>query len=77
MGFLSLIGWLTAFMSDASIALVEDGTLPGSSRSDMGNSGQHACILGWPEASEVLRKSGNMSLPITNPNTMEPCIEPG
>ena len=37
--FVSLMGWLTAFMSDASIDLVEDGTLLGPRRFDMGNSG--------------------------------------
>ena len=37
--FVSLMGCLTAFMSDASIDLVEDGTLLGPRRFDMGNSG--------------------------------------
>ena len=32
------MGWLTAFMSDASIALVEDGTLLRPRQFDMGNS---------------------------------------
>jgi len=28
-GFVSLIGWLTAFVSETTMALVEDGVLPG------------------------------------------------
>ena len=33
------ISWLTAVVSDNTMALVEDGTLLGPSRFDMGNSG--------------------------------------
>ena len=36
---MSLIGWLTAFVSDTTMALVEDGALLGSRQLDMGNSG--------------------------------------
>ena len=36
---MSLIGWLTAFVSDTTIALVEEGTLLGTRQLDMGNSG--------------------------------------
>ena len=39
---MSLIGWLTASVSDTTMALVEDGALLGSRQLDMGNSGlQH------------------------------------
>ena len=38
-GFVSLIGWLTASVSDTTMALVEDGALLGSRQLDMGNSG--------------------------------------
>ena len=37
--FVSLIGWLTAFVTDAVIALVEHGALPGSRQLDMANVG--------------------------------------
>ena len=43
-GFVSLIGWLTAFVSDTTIAVVEDGALLGSRQLDMGNSGLDATI---------------------------------
>ena len=33
------MGWLTAFMSNTKMALVEDGALLGPRRFDMGNSG--------------------------------------
>ena len=36
---MSLIGWLTAFVSDTTMALVEDGALPGPKQFDMGNVG--------------------------------------
>ena len=36
---MSLIGWLTAFVSDTTMALVEDGEVLGSRQLDMGNSG--------------------------------------
>ncbi len=36
---MSLIGWLTAFVTDTIIALVEHGALPGSRQLDMGNVG--------------------------------------
>ncbi len=38
-GFVSLIGWLTAFVSDTRMALVEDGEMLGSRQLDMGNVG--------------------------------------
>ena len=38
-GFVSLIEWLTAFVSDTTMALVEDGALLGSRQPDRGNSG--------------------------------------
>jgi hypothetical protein len=38
-GFVNLIGWLTAFVSDTTMALVEDGALLGTSQLDMGNAG--------------------------------------
>ncbi len=38
-GFVSLMVWMTAFVSDATMALVEDGALLGSRQLDMGNSG--------------------------------------
>ena len=38
-GFVSLLGRLTAFVSDTTMALVEDGALLGSRQLDMGNSG--------------------------------------
>ena len=38
-GFVSLIGWLTAFVSDTTMALVEDGKVLGSRQLDMGNPG--------------------------------------
>ena len=37
--FVSFIGWLTAFVSDTTMALVEHGALPGSRQLDMGNVG--------------------------------------
>ena len=37
--FVSLMGTLTAFMSDTTMALVEDGRLLGTRQLDMGNSG--------------------------------------
>ncbi len=39
-GFVSLIGWLTASVSDTTMVLVEDGALLGSRHFDMGNSRQ-------------------------------------
>ena len=33
------MGWLTAFVSDTTLALVADGTLLGPRQFDMGNSG--------------------------------------
>jgi hypothetical protein len=39
-GFVSLMGRLTAFVSNTTMALVEDGALPGSRQLDMGNVGQ-------------------------------------
>ena len=36
-GFVSLIGWLTAFVSQSIIALVEDGALPGGPGSPAGS----------------------------------------
>ena len=38
-GFVSLIGWLTASVSDTTMALVEDSSLLRSRQVDMGNSG--------------------------------------
>ena len=38
-GFVSLMGRLTASVSDTTMALVEDGALLGSRELDMGNSG--------------------------------------
>ncbi len=38
-GFVSLIGWLTAFVSDTTMALVEDGEMLGSRQLAMGNVG--------------------------------------
>ena len=38
-GFVSSMGWLTAFVSDSTMALVEDGTLLRPRQFDMGNSG--------------------------------------
>ena len=38
-GFVSLIGWLTASVSDTTMALVGDGEVFGSRQLDMGNSG--------------------------------------
>ena len=37
--FVRSMEWLTAFTSDTTMALVEDGTLLGPRRFDMGNSG--------------------------------------
>ena len=37
-GFVSLMGRLTAFVSNTTMALVEDGALLGSRQLDMGNS---------------------------------------
>ena len=37
-GFVRLMGRLTAFVSETTMALVEDGVLPGSRQLDMGNS---------------------------------------
>ena len=42
-GFVNLIGWLTAFVSDTTKALVEYGTLLGSRQLDMGNVGSILC----------------------------------
>ena len=36
---MSLIGWLTASVTDTTMALVEDGALLGPRQLDMGNSG--------------------------------------
>ena len=36
---MSLIGWLTAFVSDITMALVEDGEVLRSKKLDMENSG--------------------------------------
>jgi len=41
------MGWLTAFMSNTTMALVEDGTLLGPRRFDMGNSGIIATVPGY------------------------------
>ena len=38
-GFVSLMGRLTAFVSNTTMALVEDGASLGSRQLDMGNSG--------------------------------------
>ena len=38
---MSLIGWLTASVTDTTMALVEDGALLGPRQLDMGNSGLH------------------------------------
>ena len=38
-GFVSLMGWMTAFVSDATMALVDDGEVLGSRHLDLGNSG--------------------------------------
>ena len=48
-GSVRSMGWLTASVSDTKMALVEDGTLLGPRRFDMGNSGS-----AWlePEAAE-------------------------
>ncbi len=37
--FVNLMGWLTAFVSNATMALAEDGAALGSRQLDMGNSG--------------------------------------
>jgi len=34
---MSLMGWLTMFMSVTTMALIEDGVLPGPRQLDMGN----------------------------------------
>ena len=39
MGNVGLIGWLTALVSDTTMALVEHGALLGLRQLDMGNSG--------------------------------------
>ena len=41
-----LDGSLTAFMSNTTMALVEDGAVPGSRQVDMGNSGQMGGVDG-------------------------------
>ena len=38
-GFVSLIGWLTVFVRETTMALVEHGALSGSRQLDMGNVG--------------------------------------
>ena len=38
-GFVGLIGWLTASVSDTTMALAEDGEVLGSKELDMGDSG--------------------------------------
>ncbi len=41
--FVSLMGTLTAFVSDTTMALVEEGRLLGTRQLDMGNSGLEKC----------------------------------
>ena len=54
---MSLIGWLTAFMSNTKMALVEDGTLLGPRRFDMGNSGLVGSKATSTNVSEMERAS--------------------
>ncbi len=44
----SLIGWLTAFVSDTTKAFAEHGALPGFRQLDVGNIGLVECAAAFP-----------------------------
>ena len=48
-GFVSSMGWLTAFVSDSTMALVEDDALLGPRQLDMGHSGSKEPLQVAPE----------------------------
>ena len=59
-GIVSLIGWLTVFVSDTIMALVEDGEMLGSRQLDMRNSGLTfpfgpTDTMPWPVSARPMR----------------------
>ena len=54
---MSLIGWLTASVSDTTMALVEDGALLGPRQLDMGNSGLVNNAAHWEAPDDIVTTS--------------------
>ena len=57
---MSLIGWLTASVTDTTMALVEDGALLGPRQLDMGNSGGNVFLGFWNALTYFVKDSDTL-----------------